>query len=105
MAETAGNPLYSCRGCRNPIALRADILSKSFMAKSGQAYMFSHAMNIVVGAKEDRQLMTGYYTIANIFCSRCGEGMGWTYVRAFDAKDKYKEGKYIVEKAKIVKEY
>lgn len=67
--------------------------------------MFRHAMNIVVGAKEDRQLMTGMYTIAHIFCSRCGQEMGWTYVTAFDAQQKYKEGKYIVEKAKILKEY
>ncbi|KAL0452393.1 UNVERIFIED_CONTAM: protein yippee-like [Sesamum latifolium] len=100
-----GHPIYSCRKCRNPIALHQDLLSKSFKAKTGQAFMFGHAMNIVVGAKEDKQLMTGYYTIANIFCSKCGEEMGWTYVRAFDAREKYKEGRYIVEKAKIVKEY
>lgn len=78
---------------------------KWVQAKSGQAYMFRHAMNIVVGAKEDRQLMTGVYTIAHIFCCRCGQEMGWTYVAAFDAQHKHKEGKYIVEKAKIVKEY
>ncbi|KAK4436203.1 protein yippee-like [Sesamum alatum] len=105
MVEITGHPIYSCRKCRNPIALHDDLLSKSFKAKTGQAYMFGHAMNIVVGAKEDKQLMTGYYTIANIFCSKCGEEMGWTYVRAFDAREKYKEGRYIVEKAKIVKEY
>ncbi|XP_011084535.1 protein yippee-like At4g27745 [Sesamum indicum] len=105
MGEMTGRPIYSCRNCRNPIALHQDLLSKSFKAKTGQAYMFGHAMNIVVGAKEDKQLMTGYYTIANIFCSKCGEEMGWTYVRAFDAREKYKEGRYIVEKSKIVKEY
>ncbi|KAL8050731.1 hypothetical protein ABFX02_06G099600 [Erythranthe guttata] len=102
MEETAGNPLYySCRNCRNPVALQEDLLSKNFLAKSGQAYMFQHAMNIIVGAKEDGQLITGYYTIAKIFCSKCSDEMGWTYVRAFEARDKFKEGKYIVEKAKI----
>ncbi|KAK6117744.1 hypothetical protein DH2020_044422 [Rehmannia glutinosa] len=105
MGERAGYPLYSCRNCRNPVALHHDLLSKKFMAKSGQAYMFAHAMNIVVGPKEDKQLITGYYTIANIFCSKCGVEMGWTYVRAFDAREKFKEGRYIVEKAKISKEY
>lgn len=74
-------------------------------AKSGQAYLFNHAMNIVLGAKEEKQLLTGHYTIAHISCSRCGEGMGWTYLAAFDPRQKYKEGKYILERAKIVKEY
>ncbi|KAL2558765.1 Protein yippee-like [Forsythia ovata] len=75
MAVFTGHPLYSCRKCRNPVALGDDLLSKSFKAKSGAAYMFSHAMNIVVGAKEDRELITGHFTIANIFCSKCGEEM------------------------------
>ncbi|KAL2542295.1 Protein yippee-like [Abeliophyllum distichum] len=105
MAVFTGHPLYSCRKCRNPVALGDDLLSKSFKAKSGAAYMFSHAMNIVVGAKEDRELITGHFTIANIFCSKCGEEMGWTYVRAYDLRQKYKEGNYILEKAKIMKEY
>ncbi|GFP93675.1 protein yippee-like at4g27745 [Phtheirospermum japonicum] len=105
MGYTTGHPLYSCKKCRNPVAVHDDLLSKKFVAKSGQAYMFGHAMNIVVGPKEDKQLMTGYFTIANIFCSKCGEGLGWTYVRAFEAREKFKEGRYIVEKAKIVKEY
>lgn len=63
------------------------------------------AQNIVVGAKEVRQLITGDYTIANIFCRTCGNEMGWTYLTAFDVRQKYKEGKYILEKAKILKEY
>lgn len=67
--------------------------------------MFSHAMNIVVGAKEDRELITGHFTIAKIYCSKCGEEMGWNYVRAYDVRQKYKEGNYILEKAKILKEY
>lgn len=74
-------------------------------AKSGQAYLFNHAMNVVLGAKEEKQLLTGHYMIAKMFCSRCGEEMGWNYLAAFDARQKYKEGKYILERAKIVKEY
>lgn len=67
--------------------------------------MFEHVKNIVMGRKEEKQLMTGYYTVANIFCSKCGQEMGWAYIRAYEARDKYKEGRYIVEKAKILKEY
>ncbi|RVW14489.1 Protein yippee-like [Vitis vinifera] len=73
--------------------------------KSGRAFLFHHAMNIVVGEKEEKQLITGLFTIANISCSNCGEVMGWKYVQAYEPRERYKEGKFIIERAKIVKEY
>lgn len=62
-------------------------------------------MNIVMGEKEEKQLITGLFTIANISCSKCREVLGWKYVQAYEAKERYKEGKFIIERAKIVKEY
>ncbi|KZV38361.1 protein yippee-like-like [Dorcoceras hygrometricum] len=62
-------------------------------------------MNIVIGPKEERKLISGYFTVANIFCSKCNEEMGWIYIRAFEATQRYKEGKCILEKAKLMKEY
>ncbi|XP_062148056.1 protein yippee-like At4g27740 isoform X3 [Alnus glutinosa] len=103
--DYAGHPLYSCRNCQNPIALRTDLLSKSFIGKTGPAYMFAHAMNIIVGQKEDRKLITGLFTVADIYCSNCGETLGWKYVRAYDDRQKFKEGRFIIERAKIAKEY
>ncbi|KAM3319756.1 protein yippee-like [Capsicum chacoense] len=107
MADTTsnGHPLFSCRICQNPIALRDDLLSKRFLGKSGKAYLFRHAMNVVVGKKEDRQLMTGYFSVADIFCSKCGQELGWKYVKAYDPAQKYKEGRFIIETAKIHKQY
>ena len=61
-------------------------------------------MNIVLGVKEDRQLMTGLHTVADIQCGDCHELLGWKYERAYDSTQKYKEGKFILEKSKIVKE-
>ncbi|KAL6132214.1 hypothetical protein ACLB2K_070585 [Fragaria x ananassa] len=61
-------------------------------------------MNIVVGAKEDRHLLTGLHTVADISCGDCHEVLGWKYERAYEASQKYKEGKFIFEKSKIVKE-
>ncbi|BBH03985.1 hypothetical protein PRUPE_5G198400 [Prunus persica] len=105
MAQFGGNPFFSCRNCQNPLALRDDLVSKKFVTKSGAGYMFSHAMNIIVGQKEDRKLMTGVFSIADIFCSNCGEVLGWKYVRAYEISERYKEGKFIIERAKIAKEY
>lgn len=67
--------------------------------------MFAHAMNVVLGNKEDKQLMTGLFSICNIYCNKCGENLGWKYVRAYDARQSFKEGKFIIEKARILKEY
>ncbi|KAK7386236.1 hypothetical protein VNO78_26304 [Psophocarpus tetragonolobus] len=96
---------YRCRNCQNPVAFRSELLSKKYLAKTGQAFLFSHARNIVYGPKQERNLITGLYTIADIFCSKCGEELGWKYLHASETREKFKEGKFIIEKAKILKEY
>ncbi|KAM4068674.1 hypothetical protein ACJW30_12G033100 [Castanea mollissima] len=127
MAELIGPRLYSCCNCRNHVSLHDDIISKAFqlhykvhlgnrsssvlhqpkqeqLGRNGRAFLFSHAMNIAIGPKEDRHLMTGLHTVADIFCADCNEVLGWKYERAYEATQKYKEGKFILEKSKIVKE-
>lgn len=73
-------------------------------AHTGRAFLFSHAVNIVTGPKEDRHLLTGLHTVADVFCSDCGEALGWKYVKAYESSQKYKEGKIVLEKFKIVKD-
>ncbi|KAF3592539.1 hypothetical protein DY000_02027423 [Brassica cretica] len=104
MAQSIGPRLYSCCNCRNHVGLHDDIISKAFQGRTGRAFLFSHAMNVVLGAKEDRNLLTGLHTVADISCADCNEPLGWKYERAYEASQKYKEGKFIFEKAKIVKE-
>ncbi|KAF2554212.1 hypothetical protein F2Q68_00037500 [Brassica cretica] len=104
MAQSIGPRLYSCCNCRNHVGLHDDIISKAFQGRTGKAFLFSHAMNVVLGAKEDRNLLTGLHTVADISCADCNEPLGWKYERAYEASQKYKEGKFIFEKAKIVKE-
>ncbi|XP_031741334.1 protein yippee-like At4g27745 isoform X1 [Cucumis sativus] len=72
--------------------------------RHGRAFLFSHAMNITVGPKEDRHLMTGLHTVADVHCVDCREVLGWKYERAYEASQKYKEGKFILEKSKIVRD-
>ncbi|KAF3629294.1 Protein yippee-like [Capsicum annuum] len=88
----------------NMCFMRDMIVFAVLQARTGRAYLFTHAMNIVIGAKEDRQLMTGLHTVADVKCSDCGEVLGWKYVRAYDETQKYKEGKFVLENFKIVKE-
>lgn len=74
-------------------------------AKTGQAFLFSDARNIVFGQKEEKTLITGVYTIAAIFCTNCGEELGWKYLQASEARQKFKEGKFIIERSKISKHF
>lgn len=36
---------------------------------------------MTIGEREERQMMTGMHTVADIFCVGCGSIVGWTYVR------------------------
>ena len=40
---------------------------------------------MVLGPKEDRLLMTGLHTVADIQCTICQQTVGWRYVRAIPA--------------------
>ncbi|KAJ4829173.1 hypothetical protein Tsubulata_007036 [Turnera subulata] len=104
MAELLGPRMYGCSNCRNLISLHDDIVSKTFRGKSGRAFLFSHAMNIVLGPQEDRNLITGLHTVADIYCADCRQMLGWKYEKAHLASEKYKEGKFVLEKAKVVEE-
>lgn len=48
--------------------------------------------------------MTGMHTVADISCKVCATKIGWKYLHAFEEAQKYKENKYIIEKAKVSKE-
>ncbi|XP_071707181.1 protein yippee-like [Rutidosis leptorrhynchoides] len=92
---------YSCKDCKTHFALADDIVSKHFYCKNGKAYLFSKVVNVTVGVKEDRMLLTGIHTVADIMCGKCGTIVGWTYVTVPNATQKYKEGKSILERFKL----
>jgi hypothetical protein len=56
-----------------------------------------------VGKNElDRYMTTGRHLIRELYCACCDQEVGWTYVRAFEQDQKYKEGKFIIEHAYIL---
>lgn len=67
--------------------------------------MFSQAMNTVLGKSYEKPLLTGNYTIADVYCNTCGENLGWKYIKVHEKTQTYKVGRFIIEKARIVKEY
>ncbi|CAI9279035.1 unnamed protein product [Lactuca saligna] len=105
MADAIGPRLYGCYNCRNHVAFHDDIVSKNYVGRQRRrAFLFSHVMNLVVGPKMDRLLITGLYNVADVSCSDCGEVLGWRYEKAYIEAQKFKESKIVLEKFKIVKE-
>jgi len=54
-------------------------------------------VNITQGEAGERNMTTGRHVVRDISCRGCGETLGWKYDKAFEASEKYKEGKYILE--------
>ena len=78
--------------------------SQAFQGRHGRAYLFNDVCNITLGGKEDRLLMTGLHTVRDVFCASCSSLLGWKYDFAYEQSQKYKEGKFIVEKAMVLHE-
>lgn len=76
----------------------SNLLSTPKHIRLGRAYLFDMCVNITTGPAEDRRLMTGLHSVCDIFCKRCTSLIGWTYSKAYETSQKYKEGKFIIEK-------
>ncbi|XP_042481619.1 protein yippee-like At5g53940 isoform X1 [Macadamia integrifolia] len=71
--------VYKCKFCRSHLALADDLVSKAFHCRRGKAYLFNTAVNIIIGAKEERMMLYGMHTVADVFCCCCGQIVGWKY--------------------------
>ncbi|CAN8254500.1 unnamed protein product [Cochlearia groenlandica] len=97
--------IYTCKHCNTHLSKDQDILSKSFQCKYGQAYLFNDIVNISIGRKEEKMMITGLHTVTDIFCVGCGSNVGWKYETAHEESQKYKEGKSVLELYKILGPY
>lgn len=48
-------------------------------------------------------LTTGLHTVCDIYCAVCRDAVGWFYIHACEQSEKYKVGKFILEKAKLTR--
>ena len=64
---------------------------------------YSFSINIKQGPLEDRPMRTGIHTVCDIYCVYCQAYLGWKYERAYEVSEKYKEGKFILERPCIKK--
>ncbi|MBA0746745.1 hypothetical protein Gogos_009236 [Gossypium gossypioides] len=88
-------------------SLSFSLFVQSFHCRRGKAYLFNNVVNITVGDLEERMMISGIHTVADIFCCCCGQIVGWKYVNteaAYEKSQKYKEGKFVLERGRIVDE-
>lgn len=75
------------------------------MGRHGRAYLLSHLETPRITLKKpiSRPLVTGMHTVSDISCALCTTILGWKYVNAEEEDQKYKIGKYILERERVVK--
>ena len=95
--------VYCCRRCAIHLVSLQSRVSKHFCGASGRAYLFDWAVNVKALREKDVEMSTGLHKIKKIQCKQCRIIIGWTYVYAYEASEKYKEGKFIIERAHIMK--
>ncbi|KAJ1901519.1 hypothetical protein LPJ66_000742 [Kickxella alabastrina] len=93
--------IYECSNCGTHLAQKDQIYSKEYNGQYGHAYLFNKAINICPGEEDKRSMTTGVHIVRDISCMDCGKYVGWTYITAFERKQKFKEGKFILEKELI----
>ncbi|CAH9142080.1 unnamed protein product [Cuscuta epithymum] len=82
---------YNCKFCKAQLALADDLVSRAFHCRRGKAYLFNNV-----------PMLSGMHTVADIFCCCCGQIVGWKYESAHDSSQKYKEGKFVLERGRII---
>eukprot|EP01135_Chromosphaera_perkinsii_P004772 Nk52_evm3s296 gene=Nk52_evmTU3s296 len=97
----SGSRVYVCSTCDTHLSKHDEIISKSFHGAHGRAYLFNSVINVYTGAPIERGMTTGVHTVVDIYCIKCSTIIGWKYVKAEEESQKYKEGKFILEKSLI----
>ncbi|NWW13946.1 YPEL1 protein, partial [Oreocharis arfaki] len=98
---------YSCIHCRAHLANHDELISKAKKKHTHAVNIISpffSRVNVGCGPAEERVLLTGLHAVADIYCENCKTTLGWKYEHAFESSQKYKEGKFIIELAHMIKD-
>ncbi|KAI9330248.1 yippee zinc-binding/DNA-binding /Mis18, centromere assembly-domain-containing protein [Pilaira anomala] len=98
----SSSSIYACGKCKTHLSTAESVISKQFQGKHGPAFLVETVVNIELGKAEDREMTSGLHRVKDISCIKCSMMLGWTYVKAYNSDNKYKEGKFILEKKLLV---
>lgn len=94
----AAAQVLRCQGCGTCLADPVAIISRDFHGTQGPAYLIDAVVNCTRGPKEERILITGVHIVTDVRCVTCEAVVGWRYDEAYEESQKYKEGKYVLER-------
>jgi hypothetical protein len=95
--------VYACKDCKTHFSSKPQLISKAFKGKFGRSFLMDQMINVNEGPSEEKILLTGVHVVKDVFCKGCKTYVGWTYVKAFEPSEKYKEGKFILERNQAIK--
>ncbi|KAM0160373.1 hypothetical protein ACHAQE_001496 [Botrytis cinerea] len=112
-----------CLTCSTHISYSSQIVSKGFTGRHGRAYLVApppsspvpqippfpptahdrskNISNVRIGRPANRELLTGHHVVADVNCAVCNTLLGWKYVDAREAGQRYKIGKFILETKRV----
>ncbi|RKP27427.1 Yippee/Mis18 [Syncephalis pseudoplumigaleata] len=93
-----GDHIYGCSQCATHLAPKDGIMSTAFQGQNGRAYLFRAVVNIIEGPAQERPMTTGKHVVCDIECMECHQVVGWRYIKAYEESQRYKEGRFILEK-------
>ncbi len=79
-----------------------NVFLQNFRGQHGKAFLFENVVNITPGDANERSMTTGRHIVRDISCRQCKATVGWKYDKAYEAAEKYKEGKFILESELLV---
>lgn len=93
-------PKFVCSSCSLEVGMQSDIIWEGYMGANKSAYLFSKVSNLVPSAEpREQQLSTGHFLLRDVRCKSCSAAFGWTYIKAWNQDQKYKEGTTIVQRS------
>ncbi|TPX33404.1 hypothetical protein SmJEL517_g03688 [Synchytrium microbalum] len=93
--------VFGCADCGTHLSSLDRRESVRFQGHHGAAWLFTEVVNVIEGPLQDRSMTTGMHTVRDIYCTKCGQLLGWRYVKAAEEDQKYKERKFILERALV----
>lgn len=97
-----GERVFGCAWCHAHLVTSELIMSRAFTGRYGRAMLVHRVVNVAPGPPVERELTSGMHTVRDIVCRRCGQYLGWDYVEAVRQSEKYKLGKSVLERARII---
>lgn len=88
--------------CGLDVASEQSLVWEGYMGANIPAFLFRKGINVEpCGALRQESLSTGNYTIVDVRCRSCCAVLGWQYVQAEKADQKYKEECVLLKQASL----